>query len=137
MTNWQHKVFTKLLGLQYKLCYRKGVENIAADALSRRQHDTPTAVTVITACQAAWLDDVRASYATNAHATAWISKLQLDPDSKGRFSLQNDILYFRNRIWLRGSAQLQTKILTAFHSSAIGGHSGFLVTYKRIRRLFA
>jgi hypothetical protein len=33
-TNWQHKAFTKLLGLQYKLCYRKAVENRAADALS-------------------------------------------------------------------------------------------------------
>jgi hypothetical protein len=36
-TQWQQKVFTKLLGLQYKIIYKKGVDNGAADALSRCQ----------------------------------------------------------------------------------------------------
>jgi hypothetical protein len=40
-TNWQHKVFTKLLGLQYKVIYKKGAENRVADALSCRAHETP------------------------------------------------------------------------------------------------
>ena len=35
-TPWQQKVFTKLLGLQYKIIYKQGVENRAANALSRR-----------------------------------------------------------------------------------------------------
>jgi hypothetical protein len=30
-TPWQQRVFTKLLGLQYKIGYKKGVENEAAD----------------------------------------------------------------------------------------------------------
>jgi phospholipid-translocating ATPase len=34
-TPWQQKVFTKLLGLQYTIRYRKGPENRVADALSR------------------------------------------------------------------------------------------------------
>lgn len=34
-TPWQQKVFSKLLGLSYKIIYRKGTENRAADALSR------------------------------------------------------------------------------------------------------
>jgi hypothetical protein len=32
----QHKVFVKILGLQYKIQYNKGLENRAADALSRK-----------------------------------------------------------------------------------------------------
>jgi hypothetical protein len=51
--------------------------------------------------------------------------------------MQDGILYFRNRIWLGGSPQLQNQILQAFHNSVVGGHSGFPVTYQRIRHLFA
>jgi hypothetical protein len=35
-TPWQHKVFTKLLGLQYKIVYQQGHTNRVAAALSRR-----------------------------------------------------------------------------------------------------
>lgn len=37
-TQWQQKAYTKLMGLQYHICYRKGVTNSAADALSRKDH---------------------------------------------------------------------------------------------------
>jgi putative transposase len=32
---------------------------------------------------------------------------------------------------------MQQKILSSLHSSAIGGHSGYEVTYKRITHLFS
>jgi hypothetical protein len=136
-TVWQQKAFTKLLGLRYRICYRKGPENRAADALSRRTHSTGVDLNVITECQPSWLEDVRHSYHKNAHATNWITKLQQGPDSKGRFALRDGILYFRGRIWLGGSTELQQAILQAFHASTVGGHSGFPATYARLRRLFA
>jgi hypothetical protein len=39
-THWQHKVFTKLIGLHYKVIYKKGSYNRVADALSR--YSTPS-----------------------------------------------------------------------------------------------
>lgn len=136
-TVWQQKAFTKLLGLQYKICYRKGLENRAADALSRRRHPEDITLNTVTECQPIWLEEVRASYLTNEHTKKLIQRLQQAPDPKGRFSWHDNLLYFRKRIWLGGSAELQQKILSAFHSSKIGGHSGFPATYARIRRLFA
>jgi hypothetical protein len=57
-------------------------------------------------------------------------------DSKGRFTLQNGVLWFCGRIWLGGSTTLQQKIMAAFHHSPLGGHSRFPATFQRIRRLF-
>jgi len=37
-TAWQQKVFARLQGLQYRIQYRKGTYNGAADALSHRSH---------------------------------------------------------------------------------------------------
>lgn len=68
-TVWQHKAFTKLLGLQYKICYRKGPENNAADALSRRSHDPVLALNSVTTCHPAWLHEIQVSYSTNPHAS--------------------------------------------------------------------
>jgi hypothetical protein len=39
-TEWQHKALTKMMGLQYKIVYKKGINNGAADALSRKPVDT-------------------------------------------------------------------------------------------------
>lgn len=136
-TIWQQKAFTKLLGLQYKISYRKGPENNAADALSCRHHNDTLSLLTISTCQPAWLEEIKQSYATNEHASKWITKLQHSPDSKGRFSLEHNLLYFRKRIWLGGSPHLQEKIMAAFHTSKIGGHSGFPATYCRLKKLFA
>jgi hypothetical protein len=136
-TIWQQKAFTKLLGLQYRICYRKGEENRAADALSRRLHDDSEQLATISTCQPSWLSEVRSSYESNPQATRWIQHLQQQPDAKGRFTLRDGILYFRKRIWLGGAPQVQQLIMHAFHASKLGGHSGFPVTYNRIRPLFA
>jgi hypothetical protein len=49
-TPWQHKALTKLLGLQYKNYYKKGNENRASDALSRRhvvEHQQLMAISMV------------------------------------------------------------------------------------------
>ena len=48
-TAWQQKMFAKLLGLQYKIIYKKGADNGAANALSRRGHSQqPYAISSVT-----------------------------------------------------------------------------------------
>lgn len=136
-TVWQQKAFTKLLGLQYRIAYRKGADNRVADALSRRQHNNNVSLSVISICKPDWLEDIKASYQSNPAAQSWITKLRIAPDPHGHFSLDNDLLYFRGRTWLGGTPTLQEQIMIAFHASTVGGHSGFPVTFSRIRPLFA
>jgi hypothetical protein len=48
-TPWQQKVFSKLLGLQYSIVYKKGSDNRVADALSRRAPgDQSLAISTVT-----------------------------------------------------------------------------------------
>lgn len=60
-THWQQKVFTKLLGLNYKVIYKKGTENRVVDALSRKfEHlSTCAAISVVTP---KWISQVLDSY---------------------------------------------------------------------------
>jgi hypothetical protein len=60
-TDWQQKAFTKMMGLQYTVIYKKGALNGAADALSRRPPHA-SVVFAITRVQPVWLEQVIASY---------------------------------------------------------------------------
>lgn len=59
------------------------------------------------------------------------------PSPMGHYSLQSSLIYYKQRIWVGNSTSLQQRILQALHASAIGGHSGYEATYKRMKRLFA
>ena len=43
----------------------------------------------------------------------------------------------KGRIWLGFNTALQAKVTEALHASATSGHSGFPITYRRIKSLFA
>lgn len=57
---------TRLMGLHFKIVYRKGQENLAADALSRVGH--LMALQEVSAVQPAWIQEVLNSYTTDSHA---------------------------------------------------------------------
>lgn len=132
-TLWQQKVFTKLMGLQYQIVYRKGVENGAADALSR----CPPAQLGLSVCQPQWLEQVISSYSTDDHAKELIAKLSLASDAVPHFTLPDGLLRYKSRIWIGQNLQLQTKLIAAVHDSVLGGHSGISVTYGHLKQLFA
>ena len=66
-----------------------------------------------------------------------LSKLVVDPSAVPHFSLQEGIIRYKKRIWLGSNKDLQAQILSALHDTPSGGHSGFPVTYRRIKQLFA
>ena len=65
-TDLQKKAMTKLVGLQFQFQYKKGVENKAADALSRVGHIL--AVSALSVSQPVWLQEVINSYAADSQA---------------------------------------------------------------------
>lgn len=134
-TAWQQKVFTKLLGLQYRIVYKPGTDNRVADALSRRT--VSAEVLAISTPVPSWLDEVVASYAEDSQAQDLLKRLAISPSAEPHFKLHNGLLRHKGRLWIGANKNLQQRIIQQLHSSAMGGHSGFPATYNRIKQLFS
>lgn len=67
-------MFSKLLGLQYKVVYKKGVENGAADALSRMP-PVESALFSLSTAVPQWLLQVADSYVQDVKAQALLAAL--------------------------------------------------------------
>jgi hypothetical protein len=132
---WQQKVYTKLAGLQYKVIYKKGTENGAADALSRQCSDELQCC-VVSHCTPAWLQELVVSYDQDSDTKELLTKLSLHSGQLDPFSLQQGVIRHKGRIWLASSPAMQLKVIRAVHDTAIGGHSGVPATYSKLKSLF-
>lgn len=136
-TPWQQKALMKLMSFQYRLCYKKGKENMVADALSRVQpQDIKLEVMALSSVQPQWLQEIASSYTSHEKSAQLFSELLISTQV-GHFKLQNGIIIYKGRIWLGYNSSLQSKVLAALHTSPVGGHSGVKVTYQKIKALFA
>jgi hypothetical protein len=135
-TPWQQKVFTKLLGLQYKIIYKQGTDNRVADALSRKAHDTNSCC-ALSVAMPQWCQSLMDGYLQDEETKVLLTKLAVDNSAVPNFSLRDGILRFKGRVWVGHNVPLQQAILSAMHNSPVGGHSGIPVTYQRIKHLFA
>lgn len=121
-TPWQQKAYTKLLGLQYKICYRKGIYNSTADALSRKEDTVKAELVAISEGVPLWMQDVIQSYETDSNSTQLLAELSINPNARPHFTLKQGILMYKGRIWVGQNGDLQSKIIDALHSAPIGGH---------------
>jgi hypothetical protein len=54
-----------------------------------------------------------------------------------RYRVINDVIFYKDRVYLVPDSWLKKKILTAVHDSPPVGHQGFLKTYRQIRERFS
>ncbi|KAJ1700090.1 hypothetical protein LUZ63_008602 [Rhynchospora breviuscula] len=136
-TSMQHKSLSKLLGLNYTIEYKKGSNNLVADALSRREGDDCqfSELCLVSEIIPQWVVELQASYAGDE----WILKLkdQLKVSQpEHHLSEYQGLLRYKGRICVGQSGNWRKKLIHEFHDSNLGGHSGILVTYKRVKALF-
>jgi hypothetical protein len=133
----QHKAFLKLLGLQYKIQYKKGQENRAADALSRQslaqEHDIAAISTIVPK----WLEIVAEGYLAYTDSKALLQELSISGSNDKGYTLDNGIIKYKGRIWLGSHEAAHQVVLLSLHSNGIGGQSGITATYKKIKQLFS
>lgn len=133
-TELQRKAMAKLVGLQFRFQYKRGADNGAADALTRVGH--LMTANALSLCQPSWVQEVVNSYETDVEAQDLLVRLAIQsPDEQG-YSLHHGLIRYKGKLWIGENSALRTKLISALHNSAVGGHSGSTATYHRLKKLF-
>lgn len=114
----QRKAMTKLIGLQYKFKYKKGIDNIPVDALSRVGH--LWAVQAVSKAQLVWLHEVISSYERDVKAQELLTQVAINGHNEQRYALVEGLIKYHGKIWIGANAKLQTKLINALHTSPVG-----------------
>jgi hypothetical protein len=133
-TKIQQKTVFKLMDLWFKIVYKQCTTNMGVDALSRCHEANP--LCVVSTIYPEWLERIKLGYEDDPQAP----KLLSEPNySKPRFKgliVTDGLIRQHGRLWLGVNRLAQQLVMQAVHNSGVGGHSGFLLTYYRIRQLF-
>jgi hypothetical protein len=132
----QQKCVTKILGYDFEIVYKKGKQNVVADALSRKYEDVEAFLCAISIIQPDWIIEAREEWKNDEKVWTLIQRLQQDSSELHTFTWKNDSLWYKDRLYLCKNSQLKQKVLLELHTSPVGGHSGFLKTYHRVKKDF-
>jgi hypothetical protein len=130
----QHKLLIKLLGYNYTVEYKKGKENTVADALSRVKYHLSALFS--SAVLPAWIAEVVASYDTDERCKKLLTELAIDAAAHEHYTLNRGILRYKGKVVIGDNMELKKKLLSAFHTSEMGGHSGERATFHRLQLVF-
>jgi hypothetical protein len=132
----QQKWVTKILGYDFEIIYKKGKQNVVADALSQKDEDVEAFLCAISIIQPDWIIEARDEWKNDEKVWTLIERLQQDSGASDTFTWKNDSLWYKDRLYLCKNSQLKQKVLLELHTSPVGGHSGFLKTYHRVMKDF-
>jgi hypothetical protein len=119
---------TKVHAFEFDIEYVKGKKNIVVDALSRRP-----ATCILMEISADWKSNLLVEYSKNQFACK-IMDGQIQDD---RYSVINDVIFYKDRLYFVPDSGLKKKILATVHDSPLAGHQGFFKTYRQIEERFS
>eukprot|EP00253_Pinus_taeda_P032599 PITA_32599 len=106
----------------------KGKKNIVTEALSQR----PTTLSLMDVTQD-WKAQLLVEYSKDRQACEILDGTYGDD----RFRVMDDVIYYKDRIYLVPGSQLKDKIMQVAHDSPLAGHPRFLKTYHAIKERFS
>lgn len=151
---FQQKWVAKLMGFDYEIHYKKAIENLVADALSRLQLPLPSETSLepenhssalcysINYPYFGWLDELRRFNETNE----WILQKKqevITPTSSASSTSQashnhidNGLRKYKSRIVINPYSHWKSKLLVEHHSTPAVGHQRVHKTYQRLKKEF-
>ena len=131
-TPTQMKWLPKLMGYDYEILYKKGSENVVADALSRVQSGAELSQISVNTLSSVLYEEIKQAWTSDPELRALILQLQADTSSAKHYLWTNGQLLRKGKLVIGSDEELRKKILAYFHSSPDGGHSGMKATMQRM-----
>ncbi|CAJ2640536.1 unnamed protein product [Trifolium pratense] len=78
------------------------------------------------------LDKILDEISRDVSVQKLLAEVMTDPSAKPGFSVQQGVLLYQGRLVIGPQSYIIPKLLKEFHETPIGGHSGFLRTYRRV-----
>lgn len=118
----------------FDIVYKPGLDNKAADALSRKVEVKELyAVSVSTALQ---LEEISSEVDKDPELQEIIHVWKQDPQSQPEFSVVQGRLLRNGKLVIPKGSSLVGVIMREYHDGKMGGHGGVVKTQKRIAELF-
>jgi hypothetical protein len=131
----QQKWVTKLFVYDYEIIYKKGKDNVVADALSRKYEDEGSLFS-LSFIVPDWLQAVHQEWLQDPKSSHLIQQLKNKAPAPPGYSWLQDELRYKGRLYLSKQSKLKSTVLSELHATPTVGHSGFTKTYDRVKRSF-
>jgi hypothetical protein len=131
----QQKWVTKLFGYDYEIIYKKGKDNVVADALSRKYEDEGSLFS-LSFIVPDWLQAVLSEWLQDPKSSQLIQQLQSNAPSSPGYSWFHEELRYKGHLYLSKQSNIKSTVLSELHATHIAGHSRFTKTYDRVKRSF-
>ena len=74
-----------MLGYNFEIIYKKGKQNVVADALSRKDEDVEAFLCTISIIQPNWINEAMDEWKNDEEVWAFIQKIQQDSNTSDTF----------------------------------------------------
>lgn len=134
------KWLTKLLGYDFEIVYKAGVENKVADGLSRvmigRQTTSEGLLFALTVSSTIQMQNILDEIDVKEEIHKLMREVAVGSIEKKGYTVVSGRLFYKNYLVLPRLSVHIPQILHEYHDGVMGGHSGILKTIKHIQQLF-
>nr|GEU43117.1 reverse transcriptase [Tanacetum cinerariifolium] len=128
ITPAQMKWLPKLMGYNYEVKYKKGIDNAAVNALSRVQNEGQLMALMVVTVPTALFTKITANWTSDDSIQTLQQSLQDGKMAKKHYTWNNGQLLRKNNLVIGKDDELRKELMAHFHGSSVGGHSGVKVT---------